>query len=150
MQSNKTLIYISIIAVIAVLMVVGLSFLNKQDTSGPGQYDVLAVCLKERGVTFYGAFWCPHCAEQKKLFGASAKLLPYVECSTPNAQGQLETCRLKNIEGYPTWEFADGSRINRTMTPAELAEKTSCPLVGPIPEAGASSSSDASAAITIN
>ena len=30
----------------------------------------------------YGAYWCPHCAHQKELFGAEAwSLIPYVECS---------------------------------------------------------------------
>ena len=29
----------------------------------------LAECLSEHGVIMYGAFWCPHCAAQKKVFG---------------------------------------------------------------------------------
>src|ERR1700685_2890359 len=28
-------------------------------------YDALAKCIAETSTTFYGAFWCPHCAEQK-------------------------------------------------------------------------------------
>lgn len=128
MQSNKTLIYILTIVAVAVLLVTGLAFLNKEQDNGPGEYDTLAQCLKDKGATFYGAFWCPHCQEQKKLFGKSAKLLPYVECSTPNAQGQLQVCTDKEIKGYPTWEFSDGSRVAKTMQLEELAEKTSCPL----------------------
>lgn len=131
MQSNKTLIYILITLAVAVLLVVGLSFLNKEQDSSPGEYDALAQCLKDKGAIFYGAFWCPHCQEQKKLFGKSAKLLPYVECSTPNAQGQLQVCIDKKIGSYPTWEFADGSRIVQTLGLKELAEKSSCPLTEP-------------------
>lgn len=92
----------------------------------PGKYDNLARCLGEKGATFYGAFWCPHCNEQKQLFGKSAKLLPYVECSTADGKGQTAICISKNIEGYPTWEFADGSRMSAVMTPSQLAEKTGC------------------------
>ena len=37
----------------------------------PGKYDAFAQCLKTQGVLFYGAFWCPHCQNQKALFGFS-------------------------------------------------------------------------------
>lgn len=94
--------------------------------TSPGKYDGLASCLGEKGATFYGAFWCPHCAEQKQLFGKSAKLLPYVECSTPDGRGQTAICISKKIEGYPTWEFTDGSRLNAVLKPEDLAEKTGC------------------------
>ncbi len=95
---------------------------------GPGKYDEFATCLKDKGAVFYGAFWCPHCQNTKKLFGSSAKLLPYVECSTADGKGQLQSCKDKNISGYPTWEFADGSRLNGELTLEQLAEKTACIL----------------------
>lgn len=91
-------------------------------------YDAFATCLKDQGAVFYGAFWCPHCQAQKKLFGKSVKLLPYVECSTADATGQTQECVDKKITGYPTWEFADGSRLNGEIPLAQLAEKTSCQL----------------------
>ena len=50
----------------------------------PGKLDDFAKCLGDKGAIFYGAFWCPHCQAQKALFGKSAKLLPYIECSTPD------------------------------------------------------------------
>lgn len=93
-----------------------------------GKYDEFAQCLGDKGAVFYGAFWCPHCANQKRLFGSSAKLLPYVECSTPDGQGKTAQCLEKNIEGYPTWEFADGSRLSGEIPLATLAEKTACVL----------------------
>lgn len=94
----------------------------------PGVYDTFAQCLEDEGAIFYGAFWCPHCNEQKALFGRSAKELPYVECSTPNGQGQLEVCTEEGITGYPTWEFADGERKGGVLELEELAEKTGCEL----------------------
>jgi thiol-disulfide isomerase/thioredoxin len=99
----------------------------------PGKYDNLAICLKEKKVVFYGAFWCPHCQENKKAFGKSAALLPYVECSetNPDASGnyaQKTLCQEKNITGYPTWEFADGSRISKQISPEEIALKVDCPV----------------------
>ncbi|MDB5204715.1 MAG: hypothetical protein JWP09_743 [Candidatus Taylorbacteria bacterium] len=128
-MKNKNIIYIVIIIVIAITLAGVLSFFNTDNAdTGPGQYDALAQCAVEHGAKFYGAFWCPHCRDQKKEFGNSAKLLPYVECSTPDASGQTQICIDKKIESYPTWEFADGSRITGGITPEQLAEKTSCSL----------------------
>jgi thiol-disulfide isomerase/thioredoxin len=94
----------------------------------PGKYDGLAQCLSEKGAVFYGAFWCPHCQEQKKIFGNSAELLPYVECSNPDGKTQTQVCIDKEIVQYPTWEFADGSRLTGEQQPAALAEKASCEM----------------------
>ena len=91
-------------------------------------YDAFATCLKDKGATFYGAFWCPHCKAEKALFGSSVKLLPYVECSTPDANDQTQICKDKKIEAYPTWIFADGSTQTGEIPLATLAEKTSCVL----------------------
>ena len=115
--------YAGVVAVAAVLAIWLYSTANN-----PGKYDALAQCLGEKGATFYGAFWCPHCGQQKQLFGKSAKLLPYVECSTPNGKGQTAICISKKIEGYPTWEFADGTRMNAVLSPQQVAEKTGCEL----------------------
>ena len=86
----------------------------------------LAQCLKDKGVVFYGAFWCPHCQSQKAMFGAAAKLLPYVECSTPDQKGQYQVCINKNVQSYPTWDFPDGSRMTGEVSFAKLAEKSGC------------------------
>jgi hypothetical protein len=94
----------------------------------PGKYDAFATCLKDKGATFYGAFWCPHCQDQKKLFGSSVHLLPYVECSTPDASAQTQVCIDKKITSYPTWIFADGSILNGLIPLQQLADKTSCTL----------------------
>ncbi|MBI4080021.1 hypothetical protein HY414_02230 [Candidatus Kaiserbacteria bacterium] len=93
--------------------------------------DSFTQCLKDKGAVFYGAFWCPHCQNTKRLFGSSEKLLPYVECSTPNGKAQLQVCIDKEIKNYPTWEFADGSRLTGERTLEELAEKTGCTLPEP-------------------
>jgi len=94
----------------------------------PGKLDAFTTCLEEQGATFYGAFWCPHCNDQKRVFGRSQKLLPYVECSTPDRQNQTPECAEAGITGYPTWEFADGERATGPQTLATLAERTGCEL----------------------
>ncbi len=96
--------------------------------SGPGPLDSLAQCIKDSGTIFYGAFWCSHCQAQKEAFGASEKLLPYIECSTPDGKSQVALCVDKGIKGYPTWVYPDGSVETGEQTPRHLAEKTGCEI----------------------
>lgn len=82
----------------------------------------LAEHLSRSDVKFYGASWCPHCAEQKKLFDGSVNRIPYVECSPggPNAP-QAEVCSNKNIQSYPTW-IIDGQRYTGVQPLDALAQ----------------------------
>lgn len=113
----------------ATLLIAGaVVFFGKDNTAHAGKYDELALCLKDKGALFYGAFWCPHCRNQKAMFGDSADKLPYVECSTPDQKSQLPVCIDKKVTGYPTWEFADGSRLDGEVPLETLAAKTGCPL----------------------
>lgn len=93
-----------------------------------GKYTAFATCIKDSGTIFYGAWWCPHCAAQKALFGDAVKLLPYVECSTPDGNGQLAVCTAAGVKSYPTWVFPDHSTSTGEVPLATLAEKTSCTL----------------------
>ncbi|MDP2704998.1 MAG: hypothetical protein U1D31_00550 [Patescibacteria group bacterium] len=97
----------------------------------PGELDAFTACLKDKEAIFYGAFWCPNCANQKAMFGRSMKKLPYIECSTPDGNSQLQACKDKGITAYPTWDFADGERVTGTIPLDYLSEKTGCEL--PIP-----------------
>lgn len=114
---------------IVVLAIAGVVFAKQSSTSvGDSRvtaYDGFAQCLADAGAKFYGAYWCPHCQNQKRMFDNSSKL-PYIECSTPNGQGQTQICTDAGVTGYPTWEFADGSRLNGERSLEELAEKTGC------------------------
>lgn len=129
-MNNNIKIFLSVVALLILGVIATVIVRSNGDNipTGPGKYDTFATCLKDKGAIFYGAFWCPHCQTQKKLFGSSVKLLPYVECSTPNGQGQIQACIDKKITSYPTWEFADGSRLSEEIPLTQLAEKTSCEL----------------------
>ncbi len=81
-----------------------------------------AKALKDAGAIMYGAYWCPHCLAQKELFADGAKFLPYVEV-TDAARQPLQIAIDQNIQSYPTWVFADGSRLVGEQTLATLAAK---------------------------
>ncbi|MCC7031431.1 MAG: vitamin K epoxide reductase family protein [Acidobacteria bacterium] len=85
----------------------------------------LAVHLAQTGAKMYGAEWCPHCQDQKALFGVAARRLPYVECSMGARQGAPQTaeCREARINTYPTWEIA-GKRYEEVLSPLRLAQLT--------------------------
>lgn len=64
----------------------------------------LAEHLSKTNAKFYGASWCPHCSEQKEMFGSSVRRLPYIECS-PGGAGTppAPVCNEAKVESYPTW-----------------------------------------------
>ncbi len=110
---------------VVIVIFVGFGLWNRTQ---PGKYDTFAQCLGEKGAKFYGAFWCPHCQEQKALFGRSVKKLPYQECSTPDGQGRLPVCEQAGITGFPTWILSGGERLSGIQQLATLSEKTGCTL----------------------
>jgi thiol-disulfide isomerase/thioredoxin len=122
----KKFVYI-LIGVIVLAGVVYVIVAPPRQTAG--KYDTFAQCIAKSGATFYGAFWCPHCQQQKAEFGSSAHLLPYVECSTPDGQSQTQVCKDKGIEEYPTWQFpGDASTTPGVEQLSDLAQKTGCSL----------------------
>jgi uncharacterized membrane protein/glutaredoxin len=88
----------------------------------------LAEHLAENDVVFYGASWCPHCQQQKALFGASAARLPYVECSLggPSAP-QAAACRNAGVRSYPTWVIDGRAYVGEVLTLAQLADASGFP-----------------------
>jgi len=95
----------------------------------PAQQESLAKCLKDKGVKLYSTWWCGYCKKQEAAFGAAAKYLPKVECSSPGKHDQLAECEAAGIDGYPTWVFPDGSRIDRYVRDLRLlSEQAKCPL----------------------
>ncbi len=130
---SKPIIGIAIVMIL-VCAAIGYSIFG---TATPGEttttvvdpaVEEFAQCLTDKDVTFFGAFWCPHCQEQKKLFGQFLSKVKYVECSMPDGNSQTQTCKDQNITSYPTWQFADGSRVTGEQSLEALATKASCPF----------------------
>ena len=115
------------ITLIVLIVIGGGVYLLAREAKKPGVYDTLAQCITDSGAKFYGAWWCPHCQAQKAMFGKSGKKLPYIECQTQSRQ-LTDECIAADIEGYPTWIFADGTRQTGEHTIEALAEKTNCEL----------------------
>ncbi len=104
--------------------------------------DALANCLADKGVKEYGAFWCPNCAKQEKMFGKSFSILKervYIECD-PRCDvkeedlpiacrgkiGETELCLEKKVDKYPHWEFSNESILIGVQELGILAERAGC------------------------
>ncbi|MGD9600410.1 MAG: vitamin K epoxide reductase family protein [Gammaproteobacteria bacterium] len=90
--------------------------------AGPRYAIGLAEHLSQIEARFYGAYWCPHCQQQKAMFGAAADRLPYVECSPHGGPGtpQATDCLTADIRTYPTWRIR-GNSYGRILSLKELA-----------------------------
>jgi uncharacterized membrane protein/glutaredoxin len=113
---------------LAAVVVIGLHGYHAGWWGGGGPEDpyfkALATYIADADATFYGASWCPHCQEQKRLFGSSQERLPYVECSPQGRSGpRAAACIQENIQAYPTW-IINGRRYERVIEPYELARIT--------------------------
>ncbi len=86
----------------------------------------LARHLAQSKAVFYGAYWCPHCQEQKHKFGGAAALLPYVECDPKGTNAQTERCERAGVQVFPTWVIG-GSKREGVQSLEALAEASGFP-----------------------
>jgi len=112
--------------VAGLLLVCGL--LGSANAGGDPKMDAFAKCVSSKGAKMYGTFWCPHCAEQKELFGDSFQYITYVECGIPGSRQITQECKQLGLKRTPTWIFADGQRHEGKMELNDLSKQTGCPL----------------------
>jgi hypothetical protein len=117
--------YITIALVIVVAFATAYYFFWYKHTS---RLDAFAKCLGVKQAKMYGAFWCEHCAAQKEMFGSSFQYAPYIECGIKGSQGIEPVCTQAGIKRFPTWIFADGTRVEGEHELDFLANATGCSL----------------------
>lgn len=123
-----------------VLITITLLFSSCGGDAVGDKYVEFAKCLTARGVKMYGTYLCPHCNNQKAMFGKwGFAEIAYIECDAKGKNGNPDFCIAKGIEGYPTWEFNNGLRMVGEVTFQMLSEKSGCPL----PKEQASTSTNA-------
>lgn len=122
-HSSANYLYLAAVAVVIILLVV----ITRREAT-PSRYDSFAQCLTDKGVKMYGAWWCPHCSKQKTLFEGGFDKVNYTECSAPGSRDMNQVCKDAKIDGYPTWEFADASRVSGEQSLEQLAKKSECQL----------------------
>jgi hypothetical protein len=95
--------------------------------------DRFAKCLTVKGAKLYAHKDCPHCQDQRALFGSAVQYLNQVECADGSG-GWTQTCTKaisslpEGEQGVPAWFFGDGSTVTGAQTLEALAKKTGCSL----------------------
>jgi len=118
---QKLLIIVVIVAVAA-----GLYYLVRRKNDS--RMAAFARCLGDKGAKMYGAYWCPHCAEQEERFGSSFRYAPYVECGIKGSRATAQVCLDAGVKRYPTWVFADGTKVEGDHSLEFLGQTTGCPV----------------------
>ncbi len=91
------------------------------------RYDKFAKCLAEKQAKMYGLYWCPHCLDQKHMFGASFRYVPYVECALSRTE-ESPRCKAAGIQHFPSWQFGSEPPKEGVLSLDALSDKTGCSL----------------------
>ena len=141
-DNRETMFYRGLIVAFAVLMG-GLIWSNKVDPARANEINLsnekispaittvssiekinFAKYLSDNGIAMYSAYWCPHCNDQKQLFGEKAvEELIIIECAKDGKNNKYKLCQDKAIEGFPSWEI-DNEIYSGTRSLEELAQMT--------------------------
>lgn len=92
------------------------------------RYDAFAKCLTASHAKMYGLYYCPHCADQKAMFGKSFQYVDYVECAIKGTHELTPECKAAGIKLFPTWQFGSSTPVEGVFPMQELSDKTGCGL----------------------
>jgi hypothetical protein len=92
------------------------------------RYDGFAKCLASKQTKMYGLYWCPHCAEQKEMFGKAFRYVPYVECAIKGSRELAPECTAAKVNLFPSWQFGTSPPKEGVFPLNELSDKTGCSL----------------------
>jgi hypothetical protein len=120
-KSREKLIWGGIIAVLVIAYAAFWYYNNHH-------YDAFAKCLASSQTKMYGLYWCPHCAEQKAMFGKSFRYVPYVECAIKGSHDLAPACKAAGVKLFPSWQFGSNPPIEGVFPMQELSDKTGCSL----------------------
>ena len=121
-KSRKALVYIVILVCFAGAFFGGRYYKGHK-------HDSFAQCLADKGAKMYGLYWCPHCAEQKEMFGASFRKIPYIECAIKDKPGEMPpVCKAAGVKLFPSWQFGNETPKEGELSLKALSDKTGCRL----------------------
>jgi len=120
-QTRKYLTWGGIVVLLAGAYLAGWYYKNHR-------YDGFAKCLASKQAKMYGLYWCSHCAEQKEMFGASFRYIPYVECATKGSKELNVECKVAGVKLFPSWQFGMDPPKEGVLSLEALSDKTGCSL----------------------
>jgi len=120
-KKKKYLIWGGIVIVVVGAYVAGWYHQNHK-------YDAFAKCLATKQARMYGLYWCPHCIEQKELFGESFHYVPYEECAIKDSKELAPACKIAGVKLFPSWQFGTEPPKEGNLSLEALSDKTGCSL----------------------
>jgi hypothetical protein len=120
-QTKKLLIYGGILILLAGAIIGGRYYRNHK-------YDSFAQCLATKQAKMYGLYWCPHCIEQKQMFGDAFHYVPYVECAIKGSKEEAAECKVAGVKLFPSWQFGTDPPKEGVLSLEALSDKTGCGL----------------------
>jgi hypothetical protein len=120
-QSRKRLIWGGVVVLFVLAYAAGWYHSNHR-------FDGLAKCLAAKQTKMYGLYWCPHCIEQKEMFGKSFQYVPYVECAIKGSHDLAPACAAAGVKLFPSWQFGTNPPIEGVFPLQVLGSQTGCSL----------------------
>lgn len=122
-KNKRVLTYVVILILLAGAFFAGRYYKNHR-------YDSFAKCLATKQAKMYGLYWCPHCADQKRMFGDAFHYVPYIECAGgPPGSGKVApVCEAAGVKLFPSWQFGAAPPKEGVLSLEELSAKSGCSL----------------------
>jgi glutaredoxin len=121
-QTGRRRVFTVIVILVLLIAAYGAGWYRKSH-----RYDELGQCMASKQVKMYGAYWCPHCAEQKEILGKSYHFV-YQECGVPGSHAESAECIALGVKEFPTWRFPNGTMAPGVFSVDELSGRTGCSL----------------------
>ena len=119
--TKKTVTYGVVLILLAAAFLGGRYYRNHK-------YDSFARCLASKRAKMYGLYWCPHCIEQKQMFGDAFHYVPYVECGIKGSRDESTECKIAGVKLFPSWQFDAEPPREGVLSLEALSDKTGCSL----------------------
>lgn len=120
-KRKKMLTYGVVLVLLAAAFIAGRYYRNHK-------YDSFAKCLASKQAKMYGLYWCPHCIEQKEMFGDAFHYVPYVECAIKGSSELATECKIAGVKLFPSWQFGTEKPKEGVLSLDALSDKTGCSL----------------------
>jgi hypothetical protein len=120
-KGKKVLTYGGVLILLAGAFIGGQYYRNHK-------YDSFAKCLATKQAKMYGLYWCPHCLEQKEMFGDAFHYVPYVECAIKGSSEEAAVCKIAGVKLFPSWQFGAEPPKEGVLSLEALSDKTGCSL----------------------
>jgi len=120
-KSKQLLVFAGILILFAIAFSIGRYYRNHK-------YDSFAQCLTSKQVKMYGLYWCPHCADQKAMFGGAFRHVSYVECAIKGSKELTPECKAAGVKLFPSWQFGAAPPEPGVLSLKNLSDKTGCSL----------------------